>query len=88
MPLQNLPEKIDSKFRFVLLASHRAEQLMRGANPKQPEEGRKITRVAMEEIATDEIQWDYGPELPEEGGEALELAEEVPESPFADGESG
>ena len=28
------PEKIDSKFRYVLLASQRAEQMMRGAVSK------------------------------------------------------
>ena len=28
--MQEIPSKIDSKFRFVLIASERAEQMMRG----------------------------------------------------------
>lgn len=69
--MKDLPEKIDSKFRFVLLASHRAEQLMRGAQPKEPADRRKLTRIAMQEVEQDRIAWDYGPEvLPEEEYEA------------------
>ena len=65
--MKDLPEKIDSKFRFVLLASHRAEQMMRGAQPKEPADQRKLTRIAMHEIEEDQVAWDYGPEaLPEE----------------------
>ena len=67
--MQRIPEKIDSKFRFVLLASNRAEQIMRGAQPKMDLPGAKLTRVAMEEILEDRISWDYGPEeSPEDGG--------------------
>ncbi len=68
--MKDLPEKIDSKFRFVLLASHRAEQMMRGAQPKEPAGRRKLTRIAMQEIEESQVEWDYGPEiLPEEGEE-------------------
>ncbi|HEV8630537.1 MAG TPA: DNA-directed RNA polymerase subunit omega, partial [Thermoanaerobaculia bacterium] len=38
-------EQFDSKFRFVLLASARAEQLVRGARPKL-EGSKKSTRLA------------------------------------------
>lgn len=64
----NYPEKIDSKFRYVLLAAHRAEQIMRGSQPKLPQDGVKDTTAAMEEITADVVQWDYGPaeELPPE----------------------
>jgi DNA-directed RNA polymerase omega subunit len=53
---------IDSKFRFVLLAARRAEQLMRGAKPKS-DVGPKFVpaRVAMDEIAAGLVDWDYGP---------------------------
>ncbi len=63
--MQQIPEKIDSKFRFVLLASQRAEQMMRGAQPKVDKPGAKQTRVAMHEILEDAVGWDYGP-APEE----------------------
>src|SRR5437762_1050798 len=44
--MTEIPEKIDSKFRFVLLASKRAEQMVRGARPKVESVSRKPTRVA------------------------------------------
>lgn len=65
------PDKIDSKFRFVLLSAARAEQLVRGAQPK-PEQGPgKPSRVAMGEIRKDLIDWNYGP--------APEMEEVAPE---------
>lgn len=62
MPMKTIPEKIDSKFRYVLLAATRAEQLMRGAAPKLNLLHSKQTRIAMEEVMQDAIRWDYGPE--------------------------
>lgn len=56
-----MPPEIDSKFRLVLLAAKRAEQLMRGARPKVDGEKQKPTRLAMQEVTTDLINWDYGP---------------------------
>ncbi len=65
--MERIPDKIDSKFRYVLVASHRAEQLMRGAHPKMELPKAKHTRLAMEEVIQDAVKWDYGPEpLPEE----------------------
>ena len=68
--MHHIPEKIDSKFRYVLLSAHRAEQMMRGSMPKLPQEGTKLTTVAMDEIRTGVVQWDYGP------GEEVPLADE------------
>ncbi len=61
--MERLPEKIDSKFRYVLLAAQRAEQMMRGARPKVVEMGGELkpTRIAMEEISKDLVEWNYGP---------------------------
>ncbi len=56
-----IPEKIDSKFRFVLLAARRAEQMVRGARPKVEHPFRNPTRTAMQEISEDRIVWGYGP---------------------------
>ena len=44
-----IPEKVDSKFRYVLVSARRAEQLIRGGRPRLNEAG-KPTTVAMEEI--------------------------------------
>lgn len=60
--MQQIPEKIDSKFRFVLLAAHRAEQLMRGASSKTEGVDSKPTRAAMKEILSESVGWEYGPE--------------------------
>lgn len=75
--MKDLPEKIDSKFRYVLLAATRAEQLMKGAMPKDPSpDSNKHTTIGMDEIATEMIAWDYGPG---EEPAPLEVADEVPE---------
>lgn len=75
--MEHFPDRIDSKFRLVLLAAGRAEQLMRGARPKvEMPSGTKPTRIALEEVRADVIAWDYGyepevdPELEGVDGEA------------------
>jgi DNA-directed RNA polymerase omega subunit len=55
---------MDSKFRRVLVAASRAEQLMRGARPKVEAGKRKPTRVALEEVDNSMIEWGYGPPPP------------------------
>lgn len=70
--------QIDSKFRRVLVASSRAEQLMRGARPKIESGKMKPTRVAMEELSGDLVEWSYeAPPAPVEE-EAEAKAEEQP----------
>ena len=61
---ENTPDRapeVDSKFRFVLVAASRAEQLIRGARPKVEAGKRKPTRLAMEEVAASLVDWGYGP---------------------------
>lgn len=70
------PEKIDSKFRFVLLSARRAEQIVRGAKPKTEPGLSKPGTVAMKEIREDLIDWDYGP-APEVEAEEDMPAEEL-----------
>lgn len=59
--MDNKAPAIDSKFRRVLVAANRAEQLMRGARAKVEAGKRKPTRVAMEEIDHSLVEWGYGP---------------------------
>jgi len=80
--LERIPEKIDSKFRFVLLASERAEQLLRGAKPKIDMGPLKPTRIAMNEISNDLVEWDYGP-----APELEEDVEIIEEAVVAEGEA-
>ena len=53
-------QNIDSKFRLVLLAAERAEQLLTGARPKM-EFGTKVARCALEEVLEGLVDWHYGP---------------------------
>jgi DNA-directed RNA polymerase omega subunit len=59
--MDNRGPAIDSKFRRVLVAAHRAEQLMKGARAKVESGKRKPTRVAMEEVDRSLVEWGYGP---------------------------
>jgi DNA-directed RNA polymerase omega subunit len=60
--MEKIPDRIDSKFRYILLASHRAEQLLRGASPRIDRPKGKPSRIAMEEVLRDAVRWGYGPE--------------------------
>jgi DNA-directed RNA polymerase omega subunit len=55
--MEGLPEGVDSRFRYVLLVSKRAEQLIQGAQPKLRTKHAKPTRVAMEEIEKNQVKW-------------------------------
>ncbi|HWW60935.1 MAG TPA: DNA-directed RNA polymerase subunit omega [Thermoanaerobaculia bacterium] len=63
--MEGLPEGVDSKFRYVLLVSKRAEQLIQGAQPKARTRHAKPTRVAMEEIERNVIKWQLAPPVEE-----------------------
>lgn len=74
---ENPGATIDSKFRLVLVAASRAEQLIRGARPKIEAGKRKPTKVAMEEVDAHQIDWGYGPPpQPEPAAPEPALAEE------------
>ncbi|HET8799085.1 MAG TPA: DNA-directed RNA polymerase subunit omega [Thermoanaerobaculia bacterium] len=71
--MEGLPEGIDSRFRYVLLVSKRAEQLIQGAQPKTRPRHAKPTRIAMDEIESNSVKWQLTP--PAEETTALENAE-------------
>jgi len=73
--MERIPQRVDSTFRYILVAAKRAEQLMRGARAKVELAHAKPARVAMREVTEDLIDWDYGPmpqpePLPTPEGEA------------------
>jgi len=41
---------LDSKFRFVVVASKRAKQLLKGAKPKLKSKSKSLIRIAQEEV--------------------------------------
>lgn len=63
--MEGLPEGIDSKFRYVLLVSKRAEQLIQGAQPRTRSRFAKPTRVAMEEVHKNTVKWQLTPPVEE-----------------------
>ncbi len=64
-----LPENMRSTYRFVTLASMRAEQLQAGAIPRLKSQHRKPTVVAQEEVAAGLVdEWD--PDAAQEQGAA------------------
>ncbi len=66
-----LPENLGSTYRFVTLASMRAEQLQAGAIPRLKSQHRKATIIAQEEVAYGLVEeWD--PNAPAEESEAEE----------------
>jgi DNA-directed RNA polymerase subunit omega len=46
-----LAQKLDSKFRYILVAAKRARQLQAGARPLIQSTAKRLTRVAQQEVA-------------------------------------
>jgi len=53
--MYKLPEDLESKYKFVTLASKRAEQLQTGAHARVAVPDRKFTVVAQAEVAEGEV---------------------------------
>lgn len=73
--MEQIPDRIDSTFRYILIAAKRAEQLVRGARPRIEMPLRKPSRVAMREVVENLVDWDYGPPPAPEPVEAPPAAE-------------
>ena len=58
--MERIPERVDSTFRYILVAAKRAEQLMRGARAKVEVANPTAAKVAMREVTENLIDWDYG----------------------------
>jgi DNA-directed RNA polymerase subunit omega len=53
-----LPKEMDSKFRFIVVAAHRAKQLQNGAKPRVDTRSRKPTRIAIQEVLAGTVSWE------------------------------
>jgi DNA-directed RNA polymerase omega subunit len=60
-----LPKDVDSKFRFITVASQRAKQLQNGAKPRVDVRSRKPTRVAIQEVLAGAVSWEMRDEVPQ-----------------------
>lgn len=66
--------KIDSKYRFVIVASKRAKQLIRGAKPKIKAKTKNPIRLAQLEVKDGVVEFDI---LHTEREDILETGEQV-----------
>ena len=65
-----LPQAIDSKYRFILISAKRARQLQSGAQPLIQAASRKPTRVAQQEVAANLVPFEnLAPESGSDGNE-------------------
>src|SRR5512137_2209523 len=82
---------IDSKYRFVILASKRAKQLLKGAKPKIKAKSRNLIRIAQAEVKSGLIEYEILPERAEELPDAEErvfVGGGIPDEPIEADTSG
>ncbi|MBI5167209.1 MAG: DNA-directed RNA polymerase subunit omega [candidate division NC10 bacterium] len=61
IPIEELLEQVDSKYRLVMIAANRSKQLNKGASPMIQAKGRKPTYIALEEIAQGALKYELSP---------------------------
>ena len=95
VPIEDLMEHIDSKYRLVIVASKRAKQLNRGAVSLVQTRSVKPTYQALEEVATGKLAYEIENTVGELAAEAdakptwyrsLSAEEVVPEEAVAEAE--
>ena len=53
-----IPEKVGSKYRFIVLAGQRVAQLQKGAKPRlDTKKKMKMTKIAIEELSGERIEF-------------------------------
>lgn len=68
-----LPQNVDSKFRFILVAAKRARQLQSGGRAMVQTSSKKLTRVAQQEVEAGLVPY----EMPELVGAHYEYAKQT-----------
>ena len=58
IPKDKLDEKVDSRYRLVLIAARRARQLGKGAKPLVKTDARKASTIALEEILAGKVSYE------------------------------
>lgn len=95
VPIEDLMEHVDSKYRLVIVAAKRAKQLNRGAAPLVQVRSVKPTYQALEEIATGKLAYEIENTVSELAAEAdakptwyrsLSAEEVVPEEAVVEAE--
>lgn len=69
--MRDLPDNIDSKYRFITIAAQRCDMLQKGARPKVDEDKfSKLTSLAMEEVLEGLIEFELTEDLRDSEPEA------------------
>jgi len=61
VPLEDLMDKVDSKYRLVIIAAKRSRQLNQGTAPTIQSKGYKPTYIALEEMAAGKVEYTATP---------------------------
>jgi len=61
----SIPQGIDSKFRFILVAAKRARQLQAGARPLVQTSSKKVTHIAQQEVESGLVPFEMAEEISE-----------------------
>ena len=69
--------KIDSKFRYVILAAMRAKQLLGGAKPRIKSKSKNLIRIAQEEVKQGLVDFEILKATQEEIEELQDSSEEM-----------
>jgi DNA-directed RNA polymerase subunit omega len=56
--MQKIPERIGSKYRFIIIAAERAKQLQNNAKPKIKTRSTKPAYIAMKELEADLVSFE------------------------------
>jgi DNA-directed RNA polymerase omega subunit len=73
LPIEYDMEKIDGSYRLVIAAVKRAKDLSQGALPSMASKAKKITTLAIEEVATGSVKVLTGEEAVKSSEEAKKL---------------
>lgn len=61
LPIEDLVDKVDSKYRLVIIAAKRSRQLNQGVRPLLQPKGYKTTYIALEEMAAGKVEYTIKP---------------------------
>lgn len=61
LPIEDLFDKVDSKYRLVIIAAKRSRQLNQGVRPLLQPKGYKTTYIALEELAAGKVEYTIKP---------------------------
>ena len=69
IPLEKLTRKNTSLYKLILTAAARANELAQGAQPLVPNPSKKVSSVALEEIAAGKVSYREVKRPPKKGSE-------------------